>query len=188
MEDYITTYTKVHFKPLDPVPEQIRIRDIAHALSLMTRANGHFPRFYSVAQHCLDCANLAEREGLSARVTLACLLHDASEAYLSDVTRPVKKSLKDYQEIEEHLQKTIFQKYIPGGLTPEEEVEVARIDDICLYYEFEYFMGEKLFQDPPHIMTRPTYKDRLMRDVEEEYARMAENFCEEEIGGENEDK
>ena len=93
MADYITTFSKIHFTPLAPRREDIIIEDIAHALSLMTRANGHFPEFYSVAQHCMDCAMVAEAECLSIREQLACLLHDASEAYLSDITRPVKANL-----------------------------------------------------------------------------------------------
>ena len=55
MADYITTYSKIHMTPLEPKAEQISIRDIAHALSLLSRANGHFPEFYSVAQHCIHC-------------------------------------------------------------------------------------------------------------------------------------
>ena len=62
--------------PADPRPEEICIEDIAHALSLMTRANGHFPVFYSVAQHSLDCAAMAQAEGRSSREVLACLLHE----------------------------------------------------------------------------------------------------------------
>ena len=74
MSTYITTYSKIHFTPLEPDPGQISVRDIAHALSLMTRANGHFPEFYSVGQHCLHCAEEARAEGLPQRLILACLL------------------------------------------------------------------------------------------------------------------
>lgn len=63
MNRYITTYTKIHFTPADPKIEEIYIQDIAHALSMMTRANGHFPEFYSVAQHCIACAGEAEARG-----------------------------------------------------------------------------------------------------------------------------
>ena len=55
MADSILTYSKIRFCPLEPVEEDIRIEDIAHALSLMTRANGHIPHFYSVAQHSINC-------------------------------------------------------------------------------------------------------------------------------------
>ena len=59
MRDYITTYSKVKFEILNPREEDIRIEDIAHALSMLVRANGHFSEFFSVAQHCIQCAKEA---------------------------------------------------------------------------------------------------------------------------------
>ena len=53
MPDYILTYTKTKFYPLLPVADDIKIEDIAHSLSLMACANGHFKHFYSVAQHVI---------------------------------------------------------------------------------------------------------------------------------------
>jgi hypothetical protein len=88
------------FYPLNPDPNKIHIEDIAHSLSLMCRANGHFTRFYSIAQHAINCANEAKACGLSERVQKACLLHDASEAYLSDIMRPVKEHIATYLKIE----------------------------------------------------------------------------------------
>lgn len=169
MKDAITTFTKQHFSPLAPQEENIVIEDIAHALSLMTRANGHFREFYSVAQHCLDCAAVAKAEGRKKREILACLLHDASEAYLSDITRPVKASLPEYRRIEKNMQEMIYAKYLPGGLTEEERWIVKRIDDACLYYEFEHFMGEKLFTETPEIAQMPRYQVRPMAEVETEF-------------------
>lgn len=172
MQEYITTFSKIHFTPLAPKQEDIRIEDIAHALSLMTRANGHFREFYSVAQHSLDCAEVAQAEGRSAREILACLLHDASEAYLSDITRPVKSSLPEYRRIESVLQDAIYGKYIPGGITGREAQIVKRIDDACLYYEFKHFMGEKLFDTAPQIVRLPDYKVRPFREVEDAFLDM----------------
>lgn len=79
MREKICTFSGIHISPADPRPEEICIEDIAHALSLMTRANGHFPVFYSVAQHSLDCAAMAQAEGRSSREVLACRAR-ASEA------------------------------------------------------------------------------------------------------------
>ena len=76
---HITTFSKVQMNPLCPKQEEIRIEDIAHAQSLMTRANGHFPEFYSVGQHSIACAREAIARNYSSRVVLACLLHDGSE-------------------------------------------------------------------------------------------------------------
>lgn len=167
--NFITTFSKIHFTPLAPRQEDILIADIAHALSLMTRANGHFPEFYSVAQHCMDCAAEAQAEQLDKRAQLACLLHDASEAYLSDITRPVKANLSEYRRIEKTLQDAIYQKYLPDGLTEEEEATVKRIDDACLYHEFVHFTGEQLFAEEPRLIKMPTYNICPFREVEEAF-------------------
>ena len=103
---------------------------------------------------------------------MACLMHDASEAYLSDITRPVKGNLPEYRRIEKVLQDAIYAKYIPGGLSEREALIVKRIDDTCLYYEFEHFMGEKLFETAPQILRLPEYKVRPFREVEEAFLEM----------------
>ncbi|WP_333648669.1 DUF429 domain-containing protein [Lacrimispora sp.] len=166
--DYITTYTKLSFSPLDPKPEDIRIVDIAHALSLMTRANGHFKRFYSVAQHSINCALEARAMGCARKVQLACLLHDASEAYLSDITRPVKKHLPSYLEIENKLQGTIRQVY---GLSPTdaEHAVVKQIDDTMLWHEFFVLMDELVYEPKPIIHSKPDFSERPFRDVENQF-------------------
>lgn len=174
MADYITTYTKIHFTPLEPEKEEISVEDIAHALSLMCRANGHFPEFYSVAQHCIHCCAEAKARGLSGRVVLACLLHDAGEAYLADITRPVKKNLPEYQRIEEGLLLAIYSRFLGSGLTAEEECLVKAVDDELLYHEFYHYMGEKLMDEPPKLLTRPEFMERPFHEVEEEYIRTYE--------------
>ena len=108
MQDYITTYTKKHFTIMEPKMEDIDINDIAHALSLMTRANGHFSQFYSVGQHCVECAYEALERGYSAAVVLGCLLHDGSETYMADITRPLKQHMPEYLSAEEKLQNIIM--------------------------------------------------------------------------------
>ena len=90
-KDFIITISKKRFSPLQAEAGDIEITDIAHALSLLCRANGYTRHFYSVAQHSLNCAAEAKARGLSEDIQLACLLHDASEAYISDITRPVIK-------------------------------------------------------------------------------------------------
>ena len=154
---YITTYLKKHFDPIEADINEIDIRDIAHALSLLCRANGHFPQFYSVAQHSLNCAKEAKARGYSERVQLGCLLHDASEAYLSDVTRPIKAQLPKYIEIEEKLQIAIFDKWINPSLTEEERKLIFEIDDVVLHYEFLHFMGEEIGNDKEKIISKLEY-------------------------------
>lgn len=169
MSEHITTAHKVHFKPLEPRKEDILIEDIAHALSLMTRANGHFPEFYSVGQHCVGCYREAVARGLSERIQLMCLLHDASEAYIADITRPVKRELKEYLKIESRLQDAIYEKFL-GELPNEEELNmVSLIDDAMLYHEFYHYMGEKIIAGEPQLFTRPDFYERPFREVEAEY-------------------
>ena len=70
----ITTYTGRHIDPLHPDPDMICIEDIAHALSLICRGNGQVKTFFSVGQHCINCAREALARGYSRRVAFACLL------------------------------------------------------------------------------------------------------------------
>ena len=153
----IMTYTKKMFDPLHPNAELIDIEDIAHALSMLCRANGHFKSFYSVAQHSINCMKEAEARGCSDRIQLACLLHDASEAYLSDVTRPVKAELPQYKEIEAPLQETIWNKWLGEPLTEEERKQVFDIDDAILAHEFLNLMGEKITDPIPEICSVPQF-------------------------------
>lgn len=165
---YILTFKKKEFYPLDPNIEDIDIEDIAHALSLLCRANGHFKHFYSVGLHSLNCAYEAIARGYSENVVLGCLLHDASEAYLADITRPVKKHLHKYLEFENVLQNKIFEKWIPT-FTDEEKKLVFEIDDAILYYEFVALFGEKLFDYVPNIKSNPRFDYIEFSIIENEF-------------------
>ena len=115
-QDTILTYSKIRFAPLSPREADIKLLDIAHSLSLLCRANGHFPEFFSVAQHCINCEREARARGYSKKVRLACLLHDASEAFISDVTRPVKKNLLEYTAICTTCIRKTAKTLIPCGI------------------------------------------------------------------------
>lgn len=147
----ITTYSGEAFDPAQPDIKKIHIADIAHALSLLCRANGHFKRFYSVGQHCINCALEAQARSYGPRVRLACLLHDASEAYLSDITRPVKEHLPAYMELEGRLQQAIYEKYLNGPLSPAEREQVKDIDDQLLLHEFQALMPKRVFTQPARL-------------------------------------
>lgn len=149
--DHITTYTGEDFYPLSPNIDQIHILDIAHALSLLCRANGHIKRFYSVAQHSINCAIEAKARNYSKKVQLACLLHDASEAYISDLTRPVKRSLQGYINIEAHLQNLIYSKFIKEALSAEEHTQIEEIDNDLLIQEFKVLMKKPVFDKAPQL-------------------------------------
>lgn len=176
MIDFITTYSGIHFRPLDPREQDLNIIDIAHALSMMTRANGHLPEFYSVGQHSIACCLEAKARGLSDRITLACLIHDASEAYMSDITRPVKKHLNGYLVAEERLQTMIYRHYIGSTLTEEELLEVGCIDNAMLYHEFRYYSQLELEQYRAEIQTQPRFYERPFGEVEREYIQLFEEL------------
>ena len=130
MSSYITTYTRKHFDPVHPDPERIVIEDIAHALSLLCRGNGHVTTFWSVGQHCICCAKEAAGRGLSDRIVLACLLHDASECYMSDVPRPFKQTMQEYICQEETLLSMVYTRYLGTDLTAEEQKQKADAADL----------------------------------------------------------
>ncbi len=170
---YITTFTGKHVYPLEPTTDMIDILDIAHALSLIGRANGHFAHFYSVGQHSIACAKEAAMRGYSRQVQLACLLHDASEAYLSDVTRPIKHELQRYLEAEAVLQEMIYGKYIPQKLTEADRALVREIDDDMLSYEFHALMPEDLMGDRYRKVSCDMHMEfRRMDEVEEEFLQL----------------
>ena len=165
----IMTRSKIMIDPIRPEPEKINISDIAHALSMLCRANGHFRSFYSVGQHSINCMREAQARGYSEKVQLACLLHDASEAYLSDVTRPVKAELPKYKEIEEPLQDMIWGKWLPSPLTKEEHTQVFAIDDAVLLHEFLELMGEKIADTIPNLCSFPDFTFTGFEETKQEF-------------------
>ena len=168
----IMTYTKKMFDPLHPNAELIDIEDIAHALSMLCRANGHFKCFYSVAQHSINCVNEAKARGYSNRIQLACLLHDASEAYLSDVTRPVKAELPRYKEIEAPLQELIWNKWLGESLTKKERKQVFDIDDAILVHEFLNLMEAKITDHIPEIHSVPHFAFTGFDSTKQQFLRL----------------
>lgn len=131
---WIQTYTGRQFFPLDPDPESIDIRDIAHSLSLQCRFNGHCLEFYSVAQHSVSVSRI-----LPAHLARWGLLHDAAEAYLSDLPRPVKQVMPQYREQEESLLETIAARF---GLEWPLPQEVLVADTRLLATEARDLMAE----------------------------------------------
>lgn len=168
--NYITTYTKKKFDVMQPDADSIDIRDIAHALSLQCRGGGHVKSFFSVAQHCILCCREAAERGFSRRVVLACLLHDASEAYMCDIPRPIKKLLPEYIEHEKKLIDVIYEKYLGDGLTEEEHAKVKQIDDDLLYYDLTELLGVRPEQSAPDIHVDPGYLEQVpFENAENEY-------------------
>lgn len=116
-----------------PKPEDIDIRDIAAALSKICRFGGHCRTFYSVAQHSILVAHLT-LESLAG----IGLMHDAAEAYLGDVIKPLKVILGDnYASLESSFERAIFKKF---GLPLEHKAIIKEADEFALEVENECFM------------------------------------------------
>lgn len=132
---WIQTFKRKQFFPAEPRVEDIDIEDIAHALSMQCRFAGHTRRFYSVAEHSVHVSRHCPQE-----LRLWGLMHDATEAYLVDVPRPIKPMLKGYVEIENNLMQFVIKKF---GLVPAEHMPpaVKEIDNRIMFDERNQLMG-----------------------------------------------
>jgi hypothetical protein len=131
----IRTFTGIYMNVFEPTLEMICIEDVAHALSNQCRFGGHLPEYYSVAQHSILCCQTIEQE-----YKVDALLHDASEAYLLDIPRPIKQGLSNYKEIEDRLMFLIAEKF---GFTYPLKSRVKAIDEGMLQIEWEQLMLQK---------------------------------------------
>ena len=104
--NWILTSTGKRFDLYEPDADMIDPRDISHALAHLCRFNGHTREFYSVAQHSCIVAELVPEEH-----KLAALLHDATEAYLGDMTRPLKLWMPDYRGFEDVVWMRVCERF-----------------------------------------------------------------------------
>jgi len=124
----IRTYSGAFIDVFEPNIDYIHIEDIAHALSHLCRYGGHCDPFYSVAQHSIACSYLVSPEN-----AMCALMHDATEAYLVDIPRPIKKQIEFYNKLESHLYNSISQRFDLPNPIPD---EVHKADNDMLIYEW----------------------------------------------------
>ncbi|OIB55298.1 hypothetical protein [Natrialba sp. SSL1] len=127
--------------PLDPDPEAIDLVDIAHALSNLSRFTGQGKQFYSVARHAVHVSREVEARGGSLPAQRWGLLHDASEAYLSDVPAPVKQTLPGYTRAETRLHTAIKDAFELELTASEERLVDAADTDVGRYELSVHFPG-----------------------------------------------
>ena len=140
-EWFFTTYSGEKVNVTNPSSEQIKIIDIAHSLSLICRYNGHCNQFYSVAEHSVHVSNIAKS-------SLWGLLHDAPEAYFSDIPRPIKAQFPQIEEYEDRILDAVKKKFHIWGDLPK---NVKKADDRILVNEIEVLMPN---QDPADLNMR----------------------------------
>lgn len=141
-QNWIATFSGGYIYPLNPDPARIRIEDIAHSLANQCRFTGHVREFYSTAQHCVLTSYLVPDD-----YRLWALLHDASEAYISDIARPVKKDPRFgdfYLGAEEVLMKAVIERFDLEPILPMPDC-VKAADDKMLWTE----MRDLMPNDPP---------------------------------------
>jgi hypothetical protein len=140
--NWMQTFTGKVFYPVSPLAEEIDPVDIAHSLSLQCRYGGHVDRFYSVAEHCVLMSKWVAPEN-----ALYALLHDATEAYVSDVPRPLKGHLPEYKAIEDRVWDSIAEYFDIDNVIPE---QVWEADNRILLTERAELLSKtkhKWFQD-----------------------------------------
>lgn len=147
MSHWMQTYTGLKFDPINPTLDTICIEDIAHALANICRYGGHTVRFYSVAEHSIMVSQFCETYPLDG------LLHDAAEAYIGDMIKPIKMFLSEindtlFRGIEDDIYAVIAEKF---GLQIPIPKEVKDIDFRALGTEREEAMSNHLNHKWYHI-------------------------------------
>ena len=142
---YVSTFLGNRFYPLVPCIDHVAIEDIAHGLAYQCRFNGQTSQFYSVAQHSLIVASL-----VPTNLRLAALLHDAAEAYLGDMVKPLKVLLPAFAAIEDQVSAIIAEAF---GIDFADYAPIKRADLIALATEKRDLM--------PHSAERWSYLDGI---------------------------
>lgn len=163
----ILTYTGRIIDLSNPDPEQIVIEDIAHALSRINRFNGHTRIPWTVAQHSIEVSHACD-----ASVRLFALFHDAAEAYIGDLSSPLKQVMREcgyaYDELEHRFSNLIFDKFCGRLPNDDERAMVKEADTDLLYGEMICFLpgADRVMDDRMRaralfpVVTSPTRDDR----------------------------
>ena len=159
LDPTITTFTGIHFNILEP---EFDIQDIAHALSNTCRYAGHCKLFYSVAEHSVLVSRLMEELGLGD--PMVGLMHDAHEAYLSDVPSPFKQLLPDWSKLDKELEQKVYEHF---DLSTEHGTGMKEADVMAYFIE-----RIALFKDwntnLPYLARKyPKYQKRALVLIEE---------------------
>ena len=136
--NWFQTYSGIAFHLLDPRPEEICIEDIAHHLSLQCRYNGAIREFYSVGQHSVLCGRYLRAQTRNIEGGRWGLLHDAAEAYVGDMVRPLKMAMPTFKAAELRIMEQVAVRF---GLPWPEPEYVARVDARMLMTEMRDLMA-----------------------------------------------
>lgn len=142
---FIETFTGKKINPLEPTINDICIEDISHSLNNICRYTGHSNIFYTVAQHSIFVADLLRQEH-SKQIQLAGLLHDAAEAYIGDISRPLKSALNKFypiEDIERRILSIIYRKFDVPQICIDSPY-IKAMDDMALAIEKEFLFPDSI--------------------------------------------
>ncbi len=136
-KSWMGTVSGRRFYPLTPSAEDVDIRDIVRGLSMSCRYGGQVRAFYSVAEHSVHVS-----ERVSPEYALEALLHDAAEAYIGDMVRPLKHQpeMAAFRRAEAAIEAAIFEAFNVFP-TPESRADVKEIDDRIIVDEVKHLVG-----------------------------------------------
>lgn len=151
---YICTASGKQFHFDRPTPDMVCIEDVANALGNLCRFTGQVMKFYSVAEHSIHVSNVVPED-----LALCALLHDATEAYVADIARPLKQMLPDYRYIESMVWNVVAEKF---GLPMEMPKAIKDADMSMLELEASLLLPVFCYEDlnlpgdmpPAHIRLR----------------------------------
>ncbi len=123
----------------NPTADMIDLESIAAALSKICRFGGHCPRFYSVAEHSALATQLAHEDGISDERLAAVFMHDAAEAYVGDMVKPLKITLPDFALAESRIESAIAEHF---------GIDFGRYADVIKHYDRAMLKAEKLAMWP----------------------------------------
>jgi hypothetical protein len=144
---FVETATGGRFYPFDPRPDEVRLEDVAAGLAHTCRFGGHCIEFYSVAAHSLHVSrHLAD---CGPRLQAYGLLHDAAEAYLGDLPRPIKAEFPAFETAEERVLEAVWTAVDLPPPPDDEWATVMAADDRLLAYEASELLADGSWADDP---------------------------------------
>lgn len=169
---WINTVSGKRVGLINTKPESICIGDIANGLSNICRFTGQIREFYSVAEHSINVALLMRKKGMPKAAQLVGLLHDATEAYIGDVTSPLKAMMPEYKKIEASVDYAIMRYFGILDFHHEFRPFIKHYDLTMLHVEGRHFYGDGLVNmwsarlpeipsDAPQIRCLPPEEARL---------------------------
>lgn len=166
---HIRTYSGIMFPVFDPKPEHIKLMDIAHALAHECRWQGMSKRMFSVAEHSIWVARMAREISGSDDIMIYALLHDAHEAYLSDIPKPLKENFPILKEAANKIDAAIREHLALKKSTPEQAAIIHLADEysawvearVLFYRDGDDTWSPGLLPDDAYNVPRDMYYDAM---------------------------